>query len=90
MSVHNNTKQAPIDKFNYLNPLLVKSASEAISKLSLTNANYAEAVTILRRRFGVWGLGLGGLIINRDMETLSNSDKAFMGSLRTNTGSSAK
>lgn len=35
-SVHNNTKLAPIDKFNYLNSLLVKSASEAISGLSLT------------------------------------------------------
>ena len=51
-SVHNNTRLAAIDKFNYLNSLLVKSASEAISGLSITAANYDEAVTILKRRFG--------------------------------------
>ena len=66
-SVHNNTKLAPIDKFNYLNSLLVKSASEAISILSLTAANYDEAVAILKRRFGN-----KQLIINRHMVTLLN------------------
>ena len=50
--MHSNTKLAPIDKFNYLNSLLVKSAYEAISGLSLTAANYDEAVAILKRRFG--------------------------------------
>ena len=66
-SVHSNTKLAPVDKFNYLNSLLVNSASEAISGLSLTAANYDEAVTILKRRFGN-----KQLIINRHMETLLN------------------
>ena len=66
-SVHNNTKLAPIDKFNYLNSLLAKSASEAISGLSLTAANYDEAVSILKRRFGN-----KQSIINRHMETLLN------------------
>ena len=65
--MHNNTKLAPIGKFNYLNSLLVKSASEAISGLSLTAANYDEAVAILKRRFGN-----KQLIINRHMETLLN------------------
>lgn len=51
-SVHSNTKLAPVDKFNYLNSLLVNSASEAISEFSLTVANYDEVVTILKRRFG--------------------------------------
>ena len=66
-SVHSNTKLTPVDKFNYLNSLLVNSASEAISGLSLTAANYDEAVTILKRRFGN-----KQLIINRQMETLLN------------------
>ena len=66
-SVHSNTKLAPVDKLNYLNSLLVNSASEAISGLSLTAANYDEAVTILKRRFGN-----KQLIINRHMETLLN------------------
>ena len=66
-SVHNNTRLAAIDKFNYLNSLLVKSASEAISGLSLTAANYDEAIAILKRRFGN-----KQLIINKHMETLIN------------------
>jgi len=73
-SVHNNTKLAPIDKFNYLNSLLVKSASEAISGLSLTPANYDEAVAILKRRFGN-----KQLIINRHMETLLNINSVKSG-----------
>lgn len=66
-SVHNNTKLAPIDKFNYLNSFLVKSASEAISGLSLTAGNYDEAVAILKRRFGN-----KQSIINRHMETVKH------------------
>ena len=66
-SVHSNTKLASIDKLNYLNSLRVNSASEAISGLSLTAANYDEAVTILKRRFGN-----KQLIINRHMKTLLN------------------
>ena len=73
-AVHNNTKLAPIDKFNYLNSLLVKSASEAISGLSLTAANYDEAVAILKRRFGN-----KQLIINRHMETLLNINSVKSG-----------
>lgn len=73
-SVHNNTKLAPIDKLNYLNSLLVKSACEAISGLSLTAANYDEAVAILKRRFGN-----KQLIINRHMETLLNINSVKSG-----------
>ena len=73
-SVHNNSKLAPIDKFNYLNSLLVKSASEAISGLSLTAANYDKAVAILKRRFGN-----KQLIINRHMETLLNINSVKSG-----------
>ena len=45
-------KLAAIDKFNYLNSLLMKPASDAISGLSLTATNYEEAVAILKKRFG--------------------------------------
>ena len=41
-----------IDKFTYLISLLEHTASEAISSLTQTTANYAEAVDILRKRFG--------------------------------------
>ena len=73
-AVHSNTKLAPIDKFNYLNSLLVKSAYEAISGLSLTAANYDEAVAILKRRFGN-----KQLIINKHMETLLNINSVKSG-----------
>lgn len=42
----------------------MKSASEAISELSLTAANYDEAVAILKRR-----LGNKQLIINREVKS---------------------
>ena len=64
-SIHNNTKLAAIDKFNYLNSLLMKSASDAISGLYLTATNYEEAVTILKKRFGN-----KQQIINRHMDIL--------------------
>ena len=51
-SIHNNPSLAEIGKFNYLNSLLLGTASDAISGLSLTAANYEEAITILKRRFG--------------------------------------
>ena len=50
-SVHSNTKLAPVDKLNYLNSLLVNSASEAISGLSPTAANYDEAVHPFHKRW---------------------------------------
>lgn len=72
-AVHSNTKLA-IDKFNYLNSLLVKSAYEAISGMSLTAANYDKAVAILKRRFGN-----KQLIINKHMETLLNINSVKSG-----------
>ena len=51
-AIHKNSKLATIDKFNYLNSLLEKTAAEAIAGLALTNANYEEAITILKTRFG--------------------------------------
>ena len=51
-AVHNNRELTDIDKFNYLRSLLEKSAYDCIAGLSLTAANYAEAITVLKKRFG--------------------------------------
>ena len=48
-AIHTNSK---LSEFNYLQSLLERTAREAISGLSLTAANYKEAVEILRKRFG--------------------------------------
>ena len=66
-SVHKNESLTAIDKFNYLNSLLERSAAEAISGLSLGASNYEEAVDILKARFGN-----KQQIINRHMEILLN------------------
>ena len=68
-SIHNNTGLSNINKFNYLNSLLERSAAEAISGLTLTSANYDEAITILKKRFGN-----KQLIINKHMDILLNLD----------------
>ena len=52
----------------------MKSAYEAISGLSLTAANYDEAVAILKRRFGN-----KQLIINKHMKTLLNINSVKSG-----------
>ena len=51
-AIHEDSELSDIDKFTYLRSLLEHTASEAISGLTLTAANYAEAVDILRKRFG--------------------------------------
>ena len=51
-SVHNNPSLSGVDKFNYLYTLLEGTASEAISGLKLTSANYEEAIAVLKKRFG--------------------------------------
>ena len=66
-SIHNNTSIATIDKFNYLISFLEKAASEAIAGLSVTTANYEEAIAILKGRFGN-----KQMIINKHMEGLLN------------------
>ena len=64
-AVHNNPTLSDIDKFNYLVSLLESTAAEAIAGLTLTAANYEEAVTTLKRRFGN-----RQAIINRHMDIL--------------------
>ena len=64
-AIHQNPTLTNIDKFSYLNSLLESTASEAVDGLTLTSANYEEAVSTLKRRFGN-----KQSIINRHMELL--------------------
>ena len=66
-SDHNNESLTANVKFNYLNSLLERSATEAISGLILGAPNYEEAVDILNARFGN-----KQQIINRHVEVLLN------------------
>ena len=66
-SIHTNPSLAPIDKFNYLKSLMDGAAAESIAGLSLTNANYEEAIAVLKSRFGN-----KQQIINRHMDILLN------------------
>ena len=64
-AIHENSALSEIDKFNYLKSLLERSSREAIAGLTLTAANYREAVSILHKRFGN-----KQQIISRHMELL--------------------
>ena len=68
-TIHENPELSSVDKFNYLRSLVTHSALEAISGLTLTGANYDEAVDVLRKRFGN-----KQLIINKHMEYMLNAD----------------
>ena len=68
-AVDSNTRLSDIDKFNYLRSLLEKSAADAIAGLTLTAANYKEAVAILKKRFGN-----EQRIIDKHLETLMHLD----------------
>ena len=43
---------SPIDKLTYLKSVLDSAAAEAIAGLTLTAANYEEAISTLKKRFG--------------------------------------
>ena len=47
-AVHKNPALTMINKFSYLNSLLESTASEAIAGVTLTPANYDEAVATLK------------------------------------------
>ena len=51
-AIHRNDSLSKIEKFTYLIGIVEQSAEEAIRGLSLTDANYDEAITILEKRFG--------------------------------------
>ena len=66
-SIHTNPTLSSVDKFNYLTSLLESAAAKAIAGLTLTAANYDEAIATLKKRFGN-----PQLIINRHMKALLN------------------
>ena len=66
-AVHNNSDLSSIDKFNYLHSLLERAAVDAIFGLTLTAANYDEAIATLKKRFGN-----KQQIINKHMDILIN------------------
>ena len=66
-AVHKNPTLSSINKFNYLNSLLESAAAEAIAGLTLTSANYEEAVAILKQC-----LGNKQLIVNCHVDLLLN------------------
>lgn len=51
-AIHLNSDISPIDKFNYLNAQLEGNAARAIQGLTLTSANYTDAIKMLQERFG--------------------------------------
>ena len=51
-AVHDQQGLSDIQKFTYLKSLLEGSAAASISDLTLTSANYGEAITTLEERFG--------------------------------------
>lgn len=71
-AVHLNHALSYVDKFNYLRSLLEGSAYEAIAGLTLSSANYLEAIEILKKRFGN-----RQMIISRHMEVLLNLTAVF-------------
>jgi len=64
-AIHSNTELSEVEKFNYLNSLLEKSARETVSGLALTAANYGQAIEALKKRFGC-----KQLIVNKHMDAL--------------------
>ena len=68
-AIHQNTGLNEVDKFNYLRSLLKGSARDSISGLMLIEANYTEAISILRRCFGN-----KQQIISKHMDTVMNTE----------------
>ena len=66
-----NPNLTGMDKFKYLHSLLDKSAAESVSGLKLMAANYEEAVSILKKRFGS-----KQQIVNKRMEALLSLEPA--------------
>ena len=79
-TIHDNKDLADVDKFNYLNSLLERSTREAVSGLTLTAANYHEAIAILKKRFGSKQQIISkhmNILLNMDPVTLSHNIKAL-------------
>ena len=66
-AIHHNEELSNVDKFNYLRSLFEGTAFEAIRGLTLSAANYQEAIDVLKKRFGN-----RQLIVSKHMEHLLN------------------
>ena len=51
-SVHNNPSLSDVQKFTYLKSLLEEEAARTIDGFALTNANYQQALCLLKERYG--------------------------------------
>ncbi|XP_060591844.1 uncharacterized protein LOC132746639 [Ruditapes philippinarum] len=51
-SVHNNPSLTDVQKFSYLKSLLEGDAARTIDGFALTNANYSQALCLLKERYG--------------------------------------
>ena len=69
VAIHSNRSLSDIERFNYLRSLLQGPALDAITGLTLTAANYREAVEVLSKRFGN-----KQRIIDKHMEALLSLD----------------
>ena len=65
-TIHMSPSLSAIEKLSYLQSLLESSAAEAVSGLSLTSANYEEAISILKKWYGN-----RQLIVSRYIDILS-------------------
>ena len=68
-AVHLSSELTDVDRFNYLWSLLDHSAYDAIAGLTLSSANYKQAIEILRKCFGNTQV-----IISKHMDTLMSMD----------------
>ena len=68
-AVHLNSALSDVDKFNYLRSLLDHTAFDAVAGLTLSEANYQQAIEILLKRFGN-----RQVIISKHMDTLMRMD----------------
>ena len=68
-AIHLNHDLSDVDKFNYLRSLLDSVAFDAIAGLTLSSANYQQAIEILHKWFGN-----KQVIISKHMDTLMNME----------------
>ena len=68
-AIHGNDSLSDVDKFNYLRSLLDHTTLKAIAGLTLSTANYQQAIEILCKRFGN-----KQVIVSKLMDTLMSMD----------------
>ena len=66
-SIHNNQELSNVERFSYLKGLLTGPAAATVAGLALTEANYQNAVELLKKRFAN-----RQVIINSHMDKLMN------------------